>query len=1122
MEFTHLHVNTEYSLLKGAAKIESLVKRAKELQFSSLAITDQNVMYGAIPFYKACQKIGIKPIIGLELSVVGENQAETRIILLAKSKKGYKNLLKLSSIVQVLPSSSVKKIEKKHLFNYSEDLIAISSPYKGEIQLLLNEGENAKAHKKIEEYKRYFHEDFYVGIQDHLLAEEKQLNLQLMSVVKKEEIKLVAMNQVMYVEKEDALAHKCLLAIDQGTTLNDMKSDFPSEEYYLKSKSEMGDLFTMAPEALANTEKIANLCQLQLDFGGQTLPKYPLSEGENAKDFLHKLCFQGLKNKYPTISKELEERLTYELTIIDKMRFNDYFLIVWDFMKFAHDRDIITGPGRGSAAGSLVAYVLNITAVDPIKYDLLFERFLNPERVTMPDIDIDFPDTRRDEVINYVYQKYGKNHVAQIITFGTLAAKAALRDIGKVIGIPLKQIDRTAKLIPSRPNLTIEDAVKETPMLQQQIAENDEVKEWFTLAKRVEGIPRHASTHAAGIIISEAPLTEKVPLQKGHNDVFLTQYSMTILEEIGLLKMDFLGLRNLSFIEEIIDHVMKLEGKKIELGKIPFNDKETFHLLGKGDTTGIFQLESSGMRRVLSNLKPSEFEDIVAVNALYRPGPMENIPLYIAGKHKKRQVSYLHNDLKPILEKTYGVIVYQEQIMQIASKMAGFSLGEADILRRAVSKKKLETLEEQREKFVEGCISREYSKKVASDVYDLIVRFANYGFNRSHSVAYSVISYQLAYLKANFPTAFFAALLTSAIGQQQKVNQYILDAKSKGLEISSPSINKSYAGFTILNKGKIQFGLAEVKNVGIRAIEEIIEERNNEGSFHDIFHFCSRISSKNITRRTMESLILAGCFDELGHHRAGLLATLDYAIEYGEQKKKINCDGQTPLFVEEIKKPDLVQVPPFKDSEKLYFEKEVLGFYLSSHPIEAYLDVLESHHRYSISDAIIKLENQTRLAGLLESVKIIKTKKGEQMAFVKLSDESGEIDVTVFPKVYRDYYSTLKVGQLVLLEGKIETTEERVQLIVNKATDIKSLPKKKEMTEGVLFLKINQYQAAQIKLLKLKETLKKYPGNVKVILHYEEKKQNIQLSDDFSITASDQCLEELFLILGRQNVVIKQ
>lgn len=1119
VDFTHLHVNTEYSLLKGAAKIDALVNQAKKLGYSSLAITDQNAMYGVIPFYQACKQAGIKPIIGLELSIIDDNNSESRLILLAKTSKGYTNLVKLCSIAHVLPAGQQPIVEKKYLHSYKDDLIAICSAYKGEIQYQLLQNNQYGAIQALNQYTTIFGDDFYIGLHDHNIAEEKEVNLKVIKFAQENKVKLVATNQVMYVNKEDALAHKCLLAIGEGTTLRELNSEFLTEEFYLKPMEDMKELFFNLPNALANTIEVARQCNVEFSFDQYTLPSYPLPSEENSKDYLRKLCFKGMKERYSKITNEIEARLDYELKIIDQMKFNDYFLIVWDFMDYAHKRKILTGPGRGSAAGSLVAYVLKITNVDPIKYDLLFERFLNPERISMPDIDIDFPDIRREEVIDYVYKKYGKNHVAQIITFGTLAAKAALRDVGKVIGIPLKEIDRVAKLISSRPNLTIDIAVNESPILTKLIEEHEHIKEWIMLAKRVEGIPRHVSTHAAGVVMSSDPLTDKVPLQKGHLDVLLTQYPMNVLEDLGLLKMDFLGLRNLSFIEEILQHVSQMENETININEISYTDERTFQLLGSGETTGIFQLESPGMRRVLKKLKPTEFEDIVAVNALYRPGPMENIPLYIAGKHKERKVSYVHPDLIPILEKTYGVIVYQEQIMQIASKLAGFSLGEADILRRAVSKKKREVLEEQRSRFVQGCIQNGYTKPVADEVYDLIVRFANYGFNRSHSVAYSMISYQLGFLKANYPTAFFAAVFTSAIGLHQKLNEYISDAKRRKITVLPPSINKSLATFTVNESGEIQFGLAAIKNVGYRAIDEIVHERAENGPYSDIFDFCARVNLRLINRRTLEAFVTAGAFDEFKHHRAGLLATLDYALEYGEQVKKLKEDKQTTLFVEDIEKPKVVEVPPFKEKEKLYFEKEALGFYLSSHPIEEYSQILESYGCLSIVNAKEAASGPTRIAGLIEKVRMIKTKKGEQMAFIRISDDSGELDVTAFPKIYRQFFSVLQEGQLLFLEGKMETTEERSQLIVMKATDPQKINRK--VVEKKCYLKISHDQMSQPLLTQVKGILKKNPGNVMVILFYEENKQTIQLSDDFNISASNQCLEELKQVLGEKNVVLK-
>lgn len=1112
MDFVHLHVNTEFSLLQSACKIEKLVKRAKELNFSALAITDVNVMYGVIPFYKACNKVGIKPIIGLELVVKGERNGS--FVLLAKSIKGYQNLMKLSSIAQIVQPTNELAVEKEHLFKYKDDLIMISVANKGDIQLHIKAGQIEQALNNANQYINYFgHHQFYIAIDDQ--------DAEITKFCKENNFNVVATNQINFVNNFELSTLKCLKAIGEGILIDSLQSsDHKMGQKYLKSKQEIAQQFSDLPEAVANTIKIANDCNVLLNFGIHTLPKYPLPMNKTAKYYLNELCYEGLRERYVNVTSEIEQRLLYELEIINKMQFNDYFLIVWDFMKFAHQKKIITGPGRGSAAGSLVAYVLNITNVDPIKFDLIFERFLNPERISMPDIDIDFPDTRREEVIQYVYDKYGKNHVAQIITFGTLAAKAAIRDVGKAIGIPPNQIDRVAKQISSRPGITIEEALQESGQLRTIVKESDQFREWFSLAKSVEGIPRHASTHAAGLVISEDMLTNTVPLQKGHHEVYLTQYPMNNLEEIGLLKIDFLGLRNLSFIEEIVEHIYSLTKKDLLLKDIPFDDITTFELLGKGDTTGVFQLESPGMRRVLSQLKPTEFEDIVAVNALYRPGPMENIPLYIEGKHKKREIIYMHPDLQPILEKTYGVIIYQEQIMQIASKLAGFSLGEADLLRRAVSKKNRVELEKQRENFVKGCILRGYEQRIAEDVYDLIVRFANYGFNRSHAVAYSVISYQLAYLKANYKTAFFTALLTSAVGQHYKTNQYIVDAKKKDIKVLPPSINKSGLNFHVEGPKEIRFALSAIKNVGVKAIEMILSDRNANGKYEDLFDFCARINTRIVNRRALEALISSGCFDELGMHRASLLASLDYSLEYGEKVKELAGNNQTLLFESEIKKPEYVEVPPFQNGEILNIEKDALGFYFSKHPIEQFSENLQQYGRVLISDLV--QSSKVRVAGLIESVRVIKTKKGQQMAFVKLTDESGEIDITIFPSLFQTMFEQVKEGTVLLFEGKLEITQERTQIIAEKLINVKNIkPIKAYDKESTLYLKIYNTHTNQKQLQALKTILKKHPGIVNVVLYYETTKKTIQLSEEFCVNASENCLNELIAVLGKANVVLK-
>ncbi len=1108
MEFVHLHVNTEFSLLKSACKIEKLVRKAKKLNYSALAITDRNVMYGVVPFYKACLREGIKPIIGLELSVL--TPSTRTVILLAKNNKGYQNLMKLSSISQIVGAHNELGIEKKHLFKYAAGLIAIFCAKNGEVQQCILQGNVADAITRLNEYRQHFGEDqVFVGV-DHQQDE-------LMNFCHTQGANILAVSSVRYIDKEDTIALKCLTAIDQGTTIKQVHEDKQVNPQHLKSKEEVIRQFSNVPKAIDNTKKIADQCQVTLHLGVKKLPKYSLPEGVTAREYLYMLCYQGLTKKYEIVTSEIEERLIFELEVINKMKFNDYFLIVWDFMRYAHEKNIITGPGRGSAAGSLVAFVLNITDVDPIKYGLLFERFLNPERVSMPDIDIDFPDTKREEVIRYVYEKYGKNHVAQIITFGTLAAKAALRDVGKVIEIPTSQIDYVSKKIPAKPGVTIEEAVKQSEQIQKLIKGSPEIRRWFELAQTVEGLPRHASTHAAGIIISEDSLTNTVPLQKGHQEVYLTQYPMNILEEIGLLKIDFLGLRNLSFMEEITEHIYAIEGHHFSVKDLPFNDIKTFELLGNGDTTGVFQLESLGMRKVLTQLKPTEFEDIVAVNALYRPGPMDYIPIYIDGKHKKREISYIHQDLKPILEKTYGVIIYQEQIMQIASKLAGFSLGEADILRRAVSKKKLEDLENQRKKFVQGCLRRNYDQDIAEQVYDLIVRFANYGFNRSHAVAYSVISYQLAYLKANYPTAFFAALLTSAVGQHQKTNQSIVDAKRKGIKVLPPCINKSENHYTVENPNEIRLSLSAIKNVGLRAVDEIVHEREKDGNYKDFLDFCVRIDSRIVNRRAVESLILAGCFEGFNEHRSALLASLDEIVDYAEKVKASQESDQTYLFINEIKKPSLIEVPPFREDEILKIEKEIFGFYFSGHPIEAITTKLVKYKRTFISN--VRSSSKVRVAGYVESVRIIKTKIGQQMAFVKLTDETGEIDLTVFPNQYQTTREFLTEGNLLLVEGKVEDKQEQKQMVVDKVKAINDLPYEDPLkSKQLLYLKVTE----EVTTLKaLKNVFSKYPGEVKIVLYYEHSKKTLQLSEQYAINASEECMVKIKAIIGEENIVLK-
>ncbi|MCA1032330.1 DNA polymerase III subunit alpha [Bacillus timonensis] len=1123
MSFIHLQVKSAFSLLKSSAQIEKLVKKAHEIGYSALAITDENVMYGALSFYKECKKLGIKPIVGLTATIISDANAEHEeaypLILLAKNQKGYVNLLKLSSILQ---TTSKVGVPKKWLPHYSEGLIAITPGISGEIETLIEKGKEDEARAHIDFYQKIFSRgDFFFSIQNHDLVEEKKLYNRMSFLAKEKDVPFVATNNVQYIEKSDAFAHECLLSIKDGTKLSDEERRvLPNEEYYLKSPKQMVDLFYDMPEVLENTIRISNKCCLELELGVMSLPKYPVPNNESADEYLARICMIGLKKRGKHEEDAYLSRLTYELDVIQKMKFSDYFLIVWDFMKYAHDHDILTGPGRGSAAGSLVSYVLSITDVDPIEHALLFERFLNPERISMPDIDIDFPDNRRDELIDYVAKKYGRVHVAQIITFGTLAARAALRDVGRVMGIPTKEADFLAKQIPHKLGITLQEAYDESHTLRNYINDSDIGKKIFQTALKIEGLPRHTSTHAAGVVISENPLTNVVALQEGHNEVYLTQYSMEYLEEVGLLKMDFLGLRNLTLLENIRTNIFRATREKIDLASLPLNDRKTFDLLSNGDTTGIFQLESSGMRHVLTKLKPTEFEDIVAVNALYRPGPMDNIPLYIERKHKKKEISYPHQDLEEILKPTYGVIVYQEQIMEIASKMAGFSLGQADLLRRAVSKKKKEDLDEQREHFVKGSLKKGYSKEDANTIYDLIVRFANYGFNRSHAVAYSLIAYQLAYLKANYPLYFFAALLTSALGNEDKISQYTREAKQRNIKILPPSINKSWYPF-LVEDGCIRFSLSAIKGVGSTILREIFEERKKK-RFEDLFDFCIRTSSKGLNRKMIESLINSGAFDEFKMGRATYLASLDVALEHAELVRPTDED-QFDLFDEEefMFKPKYVEVEEFPQEEKLAFEKEALGFYLSSHPISAYQSLLKNEGVIYISDLSENLVKKlVKLGGYITNHRTIRTKKGEVMAFLTISDESGDLDAVAFPATYTKYGKLLEKGELALLKGTVDKRENRLQFIIKEAESLKEI---KEHFQEIqkLFVKFNSSVQSIEDFQHLKNILLGFPGNHPVLVFYVVEQKTIQLQKEYWVNPTEECIKKIRDLLGKENIVLK-
>lgn len=1118
MPFVHLQVKSAFSLLTSAAKLDRLVSKAKSLQFKALALTDFQVMYGTVAFYKLCKKQGIKPIIGLTINVIEEQEEViSPLILLAENNQGYQNLVKISSALQ---TKTPEGLPERWLKSYSQGLIAIIPGREGIIEKYVVEGNHHKAKEFIKKYEMIFgRHSFYLGIQNHLSAQDGELLSKMISLSEEMKTPIVATNNVAYIEKEDYIAHKCLLAIKNGDKLSDEHIDLHTpNEYYLKSPQEMVSIFEQYPDALENTLRIADRCHVDLELGVTHLPKFPTPNQESANDYLEQLCLKGLHDRFVEPENIYKERLRYELNVIKRMNFSDYFLIVWDFMKYAHENGILTGPGRGSAAGSLVSFVLKITNVDPIKHRLLFERFLNPERITMPDIDIDFPDTRRDEVIEYVANKYGKIHVAQIITFGTLAAKAAIRDVGRVMGASPKETEILSKQIPSRPGITLKDAIKESSTLTKAINENELYQKIMETALKLEGLPRHASTHAAGVVLSDQPLTNIVPIQNGQQDVYLTQFSMDYLEDLGLLKMDFLGLRNLSLIENITKLIKSKEGDPVNLTKISYQDEKTFSLLSQGDTTGVFQLESEGMRSVLKRLKPTRFEDIVAVNALYRPGPMENIPLYIERKHKRHPVHYLHPDLEPILQTTYGVIVYQEQIMEIASTIAGFTLGEADLLRRAVGKKKKEVLDEEREHFVKGCIANGYDEQIANQMYDLIVKFANYGFNRSHAVAYSMIAYQLAYLKANYPLYFMTALFTSVSGNDNKVSQYIREAKQKGMTVLPPSVNNSAYPF-LVEDGCIRYSLVAIKNVGIAAIKEIFQARKKK-QFTDLFDFCIRVSMKIVNRRTMEQLIFSGAMDDFGADRATLLASLDVAIEHAELLKPAD-DSQFDFFIEEefTLKPKYIEVEPFKIEEKLKFEKESLGFYFSRHPVELHRRKFQLAGAVTILDIGSKLEKSASIGATVVNVRTIRTKKGEVMAFLSIGDETGEMDAVVFPQIYSKFSGMMTQGSILYLEGKVERRQDKLQFIVQRASFPNMLFNGDEQAR--LFIKIDKNSLEQHKLVEVKELLKDFHGETPVVLYYETEKRTVQLPKEYFVSPTKTCMNVLIQLLGKDNVVLR-
>jgi len=1116
MDFVHLHVQSAYSLLNSTVKIDELVSKVKNSGMHSIALADRNVMYGAIPFYKECKKNKIKPIIGLLADVLHGEEAYP-LLLLARNNQGYSNLLKISSSIQIMSKNG---IPLKWLKGYRDGLIAITPGDEGIIESLVKQGEIDRALNELQNLKSIFGRDsFHIAIQRSENQVTPLFHKQLLDLAKSSETAIVATNPIKYLHADDQLAYEVLRAVDGGIKLTaEAKRNEQDAKWYFKDTKEMQELFYDIPEALQNSVDIAKLCSVEIKMNQSLLPKYP--SDIPADELLEKVCYEGFIKRYPNAPNHYKERLQYELSVIKKMNFSDYFLIVWDFMKYARKINVLTGPGRGSAAGSMVAYVLQITNIDPMEHHLLFERFLNPERISMPDIDIDFSDTRRDEVIKYVAEKYGDVHVAQIITFGTFAAKASLRDTGRAFGLNSTELDQLSKMVPNRLGITLLDALKESIRLQQFYEENTSNRNLIQTAMKIEGLPRHTSTHAAGVVICDRPLTDTIAIQEGHNDVHLTQFPMETLEELGLLKMDFLGLRNLTLMERVLFSIRKTTGKSLDINSIPMDDEKTFKMLGKGETIGIFQFESDGMQNVLKQLKPERFEDLVAVNALYRPGPMDNIPSYINRRHGKEPVSYVHHDLKDILENTYGIIVYQEQIMQIASKFAGFSLGQADLLRRAVSKKKADVLEEQRKYFVRGSLKQGYKQETAELIYDYIVKFANYGFNLSHAAAYSLIAYQLGYLKAHYPKLFMAALMSSVIGNDSKMTQYVRELKKLRIPLLPPSINKSTYAFRAESDG-IRYSIGAIKGVGGTAVKDIMQARQDK-KFNDLFDFCVRVPSKSVNRKTIEALIYAGAFDEWGQDRATLLASIDVAINHAELASADGLSFDLFQSSEFNLQPKYTVVEPITLEYKLLYEKEVLGFYLSDHPTKTYQSLFQHFATTSLYTIVEGKESKYAIGVYVTEAKSIRTKKGEVMSFLTLSDDSDEIEAVAFPDVYKKHSVQLSKGNLLMLQGYTELRNGKKQYIIQDVFSIEQLIELKKQTSTTIYIKIGkQHQSYKELWMLMRNQLKKYPGATRVMLYLEKENRTILLPMWEWVNASEPLIEHLSKLVGRENIIIK-
>lgn len=1135
-DYIHLHVHTQYSLLDGACRIKKLFEKAKEYNMPALGMTDHGNIFGAIEFYQEAKVHGIKPIIGCETYLVTQGSRldktpkqksyTSHLVLFAKNETGYKNLLKLVSSAFIDGFYYHPRIDKEILSQYAEGLICTSACLKGEIAAHLMQGNTNAALKAADHFKQLFKGDFYLEIMDHGILEQKKVNEGIIKIAHELSIPLIVTNDVHYIDQNHSKAHEALLCIQTQTTVTDPnRMRLMTDQFYFKDPALMVKEFSWIPDALRNTLEIAEKCDLKLKFDEIHLPRFDPPGNQTKEQYIRVLCEEGFQKRYPHPTKELNDRLDYELKVIEKMGFSSYFLVVSDFINYARSQGIPVGPGRGSAAGSMVSYLLGITDLDPIKYGLLFERFLNPDRAGMPDIDIDFCYERRGEVIDYVTRKYGSENVAQIITFGTMQAKAAIRDVGRAFGAAYADVDRIAKLVPNDLGITIDDALTKEPQLRQLCEEDKTANEILSTAQTLEGLNRHASVHAAGVVISDKPLSEYVPLYKTSDGQITTGYSMNAIAKIGLLKMDFLGLRTLTVISQAVKLIKEIRGIDLDIQNIPLDDPKTYAMLSSANSFGVFQLESGGMRDLLKKIKPGEFEDIISVLALYRPGPMGSGMLddFIKRKRGEVEVKYDHPKLEPILKATYGIILYQEQVMQIPVSLAGFTLVQADHLRRAMSKKIQSVMEQTRKDFVDGCfLTSRMDERKSNKLFDLIDYFSGYGFNRSHSAAYALITYQTAYLKANYPVEFMTALLTSEKDNTDKVVEYVKECGHMGIEVCPPNINISKSAFSVAGDKKIAYGFLAVKNIGSTAIESIIANRESHGPFKSIFDLCERVDLRLVNRKVLESMIKCGALDGFKAKRSQMMAVLDRALDLGAKTQKEQLSGQVSFFNLDSDssfnkdKENLPDIEEWQERQLLTFEKEILGFYVSGHPLTSYQTEIEEFTDYTTKTLKRAIDGEeVRLVALITAVKLTNTKKtNERMAILRAEDLDGDLEAVVFPSSYTALAGLIKEGEVAFISGKVSTRDDEPKIIVN---DMKPMH---EIYSAIRSLKIDLSASNDEKFVNLKKKLSHFPGKIPVYLKLNTKDQKsvqILVGKELYVTPNENLMAEIKQLVGEEN-----